>query len=73
MIEGPRRLFRFMNERRTSVGLFSAAGADGIFFGGSFPFFREFVDGVAPASEASTPKTVAAGSFLSAISFRFAK
>jgi len=52
---------------------FCRRGRRDLFFGGSFPFFTDFVDGVAPASEASPPKTVAAGSFLSAISFRFAK
>jgi hypothetical protein len=51
---------------------FCRRGRRDLFFGGSFAFFTDFVDGVAPASEASPPKTVAASSFLSGISFRFA-
>jgi hypothetical protein len=52
---------------------FCRRGRRDLFFGGSFPFFRDLVDGLAPASEASPPKTVAADSFLSAIVFGFAK
>jgi hypothetical protein len=38
---GPRGLFRVIDDRRTSVGLFSAAGADGIcFLGAAFPSSR---------------------------------
>jgi hypothetical protein len=55
------------------LGFFLPPGQTGFVFWGSFPFFTDFVDGVARASEASPPKTVAAASFLSAISFRFAK
>ena len=41
MIEGPRRLFRVIADRRTSVGLSFAAGADGIcFLGATLPSSR---------------------------------
>jgi hypothetical protein len=47
-------------------------GRRDLFFGGSFPFFRDFVEGFAPASEAPLLRTGATGSFLFAISFCFA-
>ena len=52
---------------------FCRRGKRDLFFGGSFPVFTDFVDGLTPASEFSPPKTDAADPFLSAISFRFAK
>jgi hypothetical protein len=51
---------------------FCRRGRRDLFLGGSLPFFTDFVEGLALASEASPPKTVAADSFLSAISLRFA-
>jgi hypothetical protein len=44
-----------------------------LFFGSSFPFFSDFVDGLALATGASAAFSVVAASFFSAISFGFAK
>jgi hypothetical protein len=52
---------------------FCRRGSRDLFFGGSFPFFTDFVDGLAPASEASPRKIVAANSSFSPASFCFAK
>jgi hypothetical protein len=49
---------------------FCRRGRRDLFFGGSFPFFTDFLEGLAPASEASLSKTVA-GIFLSVIFFGF--
>jgi hypothetical protein len=52
---------------------FCRRGRRDLFFGGSFAIFTDFADGLASANEASPPETIAADSFVSVISFRFAK
>jgi len=55
------------------LAFFCLRGRRDLFFGASFAFFTDFVDGLTSAGEASPPDAAAADSCLSATSFCFAK